>query len=214
MIIEFVGPPGAGKSVLARRVGEVGTARGLELRSDTLNRHDGGRWFERVAAIRANPRLAALLGRAIPGPAPRTRLATGNRLMRRDWLTRQLPPRTLLDSGVHFAACGVIRRLEIPAETLVPHLSPPYALVRLNVKPTVSLERIRQRGTDHRTLTMHEDAALRYLAEYTVIIDRVVEAARRPVVTVDADVATIDETADAIVDRLTPMLEGPRVEPW
>jgi hypothetical protein len=213
MIIEFVGAPGAGKSVLAQRVGELATDRGVQLRSDTLNRHDGARWFERMAAIRTNPGLAAILARAVPGPAPKTRLATGNRLLRRDWLTRGLPPRTLLDSGVHFAACGVIRRLGLPAETFVPHLSPPYALVRLNVAPMVSLERIRQRGTDHPTLTMHEDAALRYLAEYAVIIDRIVEAARRPVVTVDAAVATIDETAAAIVDHLTPMLEGPRVEP-
>jgi thymidylate kinase len=206
MIIEFVGAPGAGKTTVARRVGELAEARGLVLRNDTLNRHDGQRLSERAAAIRANPGLVRVLAPTIPGRGATTRLATANRLLRRDWLTRQLPPRTLLDSGVLFAACGVVRRLDVPAKLLVPRLARPHAVIRLDIPPPIALERVRQRGTDHRTLAMGYDAALRYLTEYGALIDQVLAATQCPVVTVDATSATIDQTAATIVERLEPLL--------
>lgn len=212
-LIEFFGPPGAGKTTLANAIAD---------QSDVLTRHPLSDRWSRHTAIDRGRRIARgfLSGRSLAAAA---RLIASRRLMRResmlrlgrliakhDWLASQTDI-VLLDQGMLqelYSALYAARIDDVEPAALRPLLAALYRPLRatiyvLNVDPSVAEARIGQRTYGRSKLDrMAADRRASALARTLRLQQRIIAAARLTGLTVhELDGATdIAQLAAQVID--------------
>ena len=197
MIVEFVGPPGAGKTTTAREVGQRLTnarlypgLRRFPVRGRRL--HGPQRDGQRLLTLVSHPTI----GRHLAGVRSRAQFELLARLARYEQYRRRLASEAgvvLLEEGplLGLATLGAEGGQVVPTRAI----TPPDLVVHVTAPAEVCRQRIRQRRAN-RSFDVQSDGALLDL------LQRYVDAVDAAVAGTDAPVCRVDTTSGGAVDTV------------